>query len=141
MSRQKLFLSHLSAVPLFANLSRGDLGLLAKRAEEVHVRPGKTLITEGAPGHEFFAILDGTAKVERRGRKVATLEIGDTFGELALLERAPRNASVIAVTDMDLVVIGQREFAGLIDDVPGFGRKLLAAMAHRLREYDAKAVQ
>jgi CRP/FNR family transcriptional regulator, cyclic AMP receptor protein len=79
--------------------------------------------------------------VTRKGRKVATLGPGTAFGELALLDRAPRNATVVAETPMELVVLGQREFAGILDEVPGFARKLLAGLAHRLRESDAKSVQ
>ena len=86
-------------------------------------------------------IIEGTARVTRQGRKIATIGPGQAFGELALLDKAPRNASVVADTDMELVVLGQREFAGIIDDVPGFARKLLAGMAHRLRESDARSVQ
>jgi CRP/FNR family transcriptional regulator, cyclic AMP receptor protein len=113
----------------------------AKRAEEVHVPAGKALVTEGETGHEFFVILGGTARVTRHGRKLATLGVGASFGELALLEKAPRNATVVAETDMDLLVLGQREFAGIVDEVPGFARKMLAAMAKRLREADARSVQ
>ncbi len=102
---------------------------------------GKALVTEGETGHEFFVILSGTAKVTRRGRKIASLAPGDAFGELALLEKAPRNATVVAETDMELVVLGQREFAGIVDEVPGFARKMLAGMAKRLREADARSVQ
>ena len=86
-------------------------------------------------------IIEGTARVERHGRKVAELGPGGFFGDLALLDRAPRNATVVAQTPMELVVLGQREFSGLIDDVPGFARKLLAGLARRLREHDAKTVQ
>ena len=86
-------------------------------------------------------IIDGDATVSRQGRKVATLGPGDAFGELALLDKAPRNATVTARPPMELVVLGQREFGGLIDEVPGFARKLLAGMARRLRDSDAKSVQ
>jgi CRP/FNR family cyclic AMP-dependent transcriptional regulator len=141
MARRDAFIDHLQQVPLFAACSRKDLQLVARRAEDVRVPPGKTLVSEGETGHEFFVILDGEARVTRQGRKVATIGPGAAFGELALLEKAPRNATVIADTDMELVVLGQREFAGLIDEVPGFARKLLAGMAHRLREADARSVQ
>ena len=141
MARRDAFIDHLQQVPLFAACSRKDLQLVAKRAEEVKVAAGKTLISEGETGHEFFVILDGQARVTRRGRKIATLGPGDAFGELALLEKAPRNSTIVAETDSELVVLGQREFAGLIDEVPGFARKLLAAMAGRLREADARSVQ
>ena len=141
MGRRDAFIDHLQQVPLFAACSRKDLQLVARRAEDVRVSAGKTLVSEGETGHEFFVILDGTAKVSRQGRKIATIGSGGAFGELALLEKAPRNATVTAETDMELVVLGQREFAGLIDEVPGFARKLLAGMAKRLRDADARSVQ
>ena len=141
MARRDAFIDHLQQVPLFAACSRKDLQLVARRAEDVRVAAGKTLVSEGETGHEFFVILEGTAKVSRQGRKVATIGPGSAFGELALLEKAPRNATVTAETDMELVVLGQREFAGLVDEVPGFARKLLTGMAKRLREADARSVQ
>ena len=141
MARRDAFIDHLQEVPLFAACSRKDLQLVARRAEDVRVPAGKTLISEGETGHEFFVILEGAAKVSKQGRKVAQLGPGDSFGELALLEKAPRNATVVADSDMELVVLGQREFAGLIDEVPGFARKLLAGMAKRLRDADARSVQ
>jgi len=141
MARRDAFIDHLQQVPLFAACSRKDLQLVARRAEDVRVTGGKALISEGETGHEFFVILEGEAKVMRHGRKIAGLGPGDAFGELALLEKAPRNSTIIAETDMELVVLGQREFAGLIDEVPGFARKLLAGMAKRLREADARSVQ
>jgi CRP/FNR family cyclic AMP-dependent transcriptional regulator len=141
MPRRDAFLDHLAQVPLFSALSRKELALVARRAEDVTVEAGRVLVSEGSTGSEFFVIIDGTATVTRRGRKVATLGPGDAFGELALLDKAPRNATVTAETPMEVVVLGQREFGGLIDEVPGFARKLLAGMARRLRDSDAKSVQ
>ena len=141
MSRRDAFLNHLAQVPLFSALSKKELQLVARRAEDVRVDPGRILVSEGSTGSEFFVIIDGTATVSRHGRKVASLGAGDAFGELALLDKAPRNATVTAQTDMELVVLGQREFGGLIDEVPGFARKLLTGMARRLRDSDAKSVQ
>jgi CRP/FNR family transcriptional regulator, cyclic AMP receptor protein len=141
MSRRDVFVDHLQQVSLFSACSRKDLQLVARRAEDIRVSAGKALVTEGETGHEFFVILGGTAKVSRRGRKIATLGPGDSFGELALLEKAPRNATVVAETDMELVVLGQREFAGIVDEVPGFARKMLTGMAKRLREADLQSVQ
>ena len=141
MARRDAFIEHLQQVPLFAACSRKDLQLVARRAEDVRVPAGKALVSEGETGHEFFVILDGTARVSRQGRKIAALGPGDSFGELALLEKAPRNATVVADSDMELVVLGQREFSGIIDEVPGFARKLLTGMASRLRDADARSVQ
>jgi len=141
MPRSDAFIEHLARVPLFSACSKRDLALVARRAEDVRVEAGKVLVTEGEAGHEFFAIVAGTARVARRGKRVASLGPGSAFGELALLDKAPRNATVVAETDMELVVLGQREFAGIIDEVPGFARKLLTGMATRLREADARSVQ
>ncbi|MFM8973610.1 MAG: cyclic nucleotide-binding domain-containing protein [Actinomycetota bacterium] len=139
--RADAFLDHLRDVPLFGALSAKDLRLVARRAEDIQVRAGKELVSEGELGHEFFVILEGQAKVTRHGRKVATIGPGASFGELALLDRAPRNASVVAETDMELAVLGQREFSALIDEVPGFAHKLLTALARRVRDADARSVQ
>ncbi len=140
MSSRSDFLAHLAGVPLFAALSRKELGLIARRGEDVSVKAGKVLCSEGEMGHQYFVILAGNANVTRRGRKIATLGPGAGFGELSLLARQPRNATVTAATDMELVVLGQREFAGLIDDVPGFARKLLSTLASRVRDADAKTI-
>jgi CRP/FNR family cyclic AMP-dependent transcriptional regulator len=140
MARRDQFIDHLSQVPLFSALSRRELALVARRAEDVVVPAGKVLVSEGETGQQFFVIMSGQAKLTRRGRKIATLGPGDSFGELALLDKHPRNATAVAETPMELVVLGQREFAGLIDDVPGFARKLLAAMAARLRVADQAEV-
>ncbi|MGH9027064.1 MAG: Crp/Fnr family transcriptional regulator [Acidimicrobiia bacterium] len=141
MARKDEFIEHLSQVPLFSACSSKDLQQVAKRAEDVKVEPGKVLVSEGSAGHEFFVIVEGTAKVTRHGQTVATLGPGRFFGDLALLDHAPRNATVTAETPMELVVLGQREFSGLIDDVPGFAAKLLAGLAQRLRDADSQSVQ
>ena len=77
----------------------------------------------------------------KRGKtkEIATLGPGQYFGELALLDRGPRSATVIAKSDMDVLVLGQREFTGVLDEVPTLAHKLLTSMAQRLREADAKA--
>jgi CRP-like cAMP-binding protein len=135
------FIDHLAEVPLFSACSKKDLQLVAKRAEDVKVDAGKRLVTEGDTGTEFFVVIDGKATVSKRGQRVAELGPGGFFGELALLDKAPRNATVTAETPMELVVLGQREFAGLIDDVPEFAHKLLAGVARRLRQADSQTVQ
>jgi CRP-like cAMP-binding protein len=139
MRTRDIYLDHLAQVPLFSTCSRKDLQKLGKASDEIEVKQGKVLVEEGKPGHEFFLIEDGTAEVRRNNRKVATLARGQFFGELSLLDRGPRSATVIANTDMTLVVLGQREFLGVIDEVPAMAHKLLAALAGRLREADSAA--
>jgi CRP-like cAMP-binding protein len=140
MARKDSKLDHLAQVRLFRACSRKELTTIGRASDEVRVAAGKTIVEEGQTGHEFFLILEGNATVQRNGRKVATLGPGDYFGELALLDRGPRNATVKADGDMEILVLGQREFSGVLDEVPTIAHKLLASMATRLREADAKEV-
>jgi CRP-like cAMP-binding protein len=134
-------LDKLGDVPLFSACSRKDLQKIAKASDEVEVAAGRVLVDQGKTGHEFFLILDGSATVRANNRKVATLGAGDYFGELSLLSREPRDASVTADTDMRLLILGQREFTGLLDSIPGLASKILAIMARRLRQADLKNVR
>ena len=84
-------------------------------------------------------IVEGEATVAAQGREIATLGPGDAVGELALLDGGPRTATVIADTPIDLLVIGQREFAGLLDEVPGLAHKVMLNLADRMVELDELA--
>ncbi|MBV8387657.1 MAG: cyclic nucleotide-binding domain-containing protein [Acidimicrobiia bacterium] len=139
MRKKDQYLDHLAKVPLFSACSKKELQTIARAADDVEVPAGKVLVEEGKPGHEFFLIINGTASVKRGKKEIVKLGPGQYFGELALLDRGPRSASVVAKDDMELLVLGQREFAGVIDEVPTLAHKLLTSMAQRLREADAKA--
>jgi CRP/FNR family cyclic AMP-dependent transcriptional regulator len=139
VARSDSFVETLATVPLFSACSKKELQMVAKSAEHLEVPAGKVVVTEGAAGTEFFVIIDGRARVERHGRQVASLGPGGFFGDLALLDRAPRNASVIADSELEVARIGQRAFDALLDH-PGFSKKLLAGLARRLRQEDAKNV-
>lgn len=139
MARKDEKLDHLGRMWLFSACTKRDLQMIGKVSDEVDVATGRTLTDEGRAGHEFYLILDGQASVRRKGKKVATLGPGQYFGELSLLDRGPRSATVVADTDMRLLVLGQREFNGVLDEVPGLAHKLLRTMASRLRDSDAKA--
>ena len=105
-------------------------------ADEVEVPAGHVLMRQGDFGHECFVILNGKAKVSFRGKRGAKmLGPGDCFGEMALLQpRGKRSATVTAETDMNLLVLGSRQFSALIDKVPSVAKKVLAAVAERVRE-------
>jgi CRP-like cAMP-binding protein len=129
----------LKAIWLFSSCSASELRKIRSSLDELQVAKGKVLVEEGRIGMEFFIIVSGTAAVTREGKKVATLGPGDHFGELALLDRRPRSASVESESDMDLLVLSQRQFNGLLESVPTIARKMLSAMSTRLREADALA--
>ena len=123
---------------MFGACSKKDLQLIGRASDEIQIPSGRVVVEEGTPGHEFFLILDGAATVTRKGKQIATLGPGQYFGELALLDRGPRSATVTADSDLAVIVIGQREFAAVLDEVPGLARKLLQAMASRLRDADTQ---
>ena len=126
-------IDRLRELPLFRGGRRDELALVARNVTEHHVAAGTVLMREGDVGREVAFIVEGTATVAVRGRCVARLGPGDVAGELALLEHAPRTATVVAETDLVLLVSGPAEFAVLVAQVPGFSRRLLASLAGRLR--------
>jgi len=97
------------------------------------VPAGTLLVEEGTPGLLFFIVVAGTASVRRGGRTVVTLGPGEQFGELSLLDREPRSASVVCDTDMELLVLRQGPFQRVLRSSPSITRKLLRALAGRLR--------
>jgi len=140
-SKRELMMAALRNAPMFAYATDRDLRNVAKQAHHATAVAGKTLMHEGDPADRFYVVLDGKVRVTRNGRKVADLGAGKGFGELALLLGAPRNATVTAIDETELVSFDRKTFAKLLDESPAFARRLMQAVATRLRELDAKAVQ
>ncbi len=128
------YLEHLATVPLFARCSSRDLAKIARLTDEIEVGAGREIVTEADYGHEAFVVVEGSATITQGGVEVATAGPGAVFGEMALIERAPRNATVTASTPMRLLVIGRREFSGLIDEAPDFRDSIMSALADRVRQ-------
>jgi CRP/FNR family transcriptional regulator, cyclic AMP receptor protein len=138
MARKDSKLDHLARVRLFSACSKKELNTIGRASDEITVPAGKVLCEEGKPGHEFYLVLDGEVTLRRNKKKLTTLGAGRHFGELALLHRGPRNATATADTPTTLLVLGQREFSGVLDEVPSIAHKLLTYMAERLAEADTK---
>jgi CRP/FNR family transcriptional regulator, cyclic AMP receptor protein len=119
-------------VPLFSRCSRKELDEVAQLADEIDLNEGKEMTKEGRPGREFFVLLDGKADVKRNGRRINTLGKGDFFGEIALVSRAPRTATVVATTPIHALVITDRSFRRLLEHSPQIQSKVLEALAERL---------
>jgi CRP-like cAMP-binding protein len=122
----------LRPVPLFAGLSKRELEQLGGIADEVDLPAGRALIREGGRGQELFVLVEGQAKVARRGRRVATMHPGDFFGEIALVTDVPRTSTVTAETDVRVLVLTKRDFQRLLREQPQIQRKVLEALAIRL---------
>ena len=122
----------LKRVPLFAGCSKKELGQIAMMADELDFKPGKTLIKEGAPGREFFVLVDGTVEVTRKGRKIDTSGPGEFFGEMALLTDQPRNASVTTTSEVDALILTAQSFRHLVERNPLIALKVMRAVADRI---------
>ncbi len=130
---------HLAQVPLFAACSKKELALIARATDEITLKDGHVLTTQDETSREAFVIVSGTATVKRNGRKVAELGPGSMIGQLGLLDRGPRTATVEAQGPVDVLVIGPREFSAILDDVPSITHKLLKSLATMVRDLDKKA--
>ena len=119
-------------VPLFSNCSRKELAEIASIADEIDFGAGKELIREGDRGLEFFVLLDGNARVTKGGSEVNTLGSGDFFGEIALVSKVPRTATVTATSPVRVLVVTDRDFRTLLEDSPQIQLKVLEALAERL---------
>jgi len=122
----------IKTVPLFAHLSKTELGHIAQIADEVEVNEGKVLIAEGDRGRQFFVLVEGSADVRRRGRKVNTMNEGDFFGEIALVADRPTTASVTATKASKLLVVDATGFRRLLRESGDVQLKVLQALAARV---------
>jgi CRP-like cAMP-binding protein len=136
---RSLYQAYLSHVPMFSRCTTEQLDRLADLGTAVSAPAGRDIVREGDPGEEFYVITSGRADVQRAGRDIATLDAGDFFGELALFDNAPRNATVTAASDVALVSLSRIAFDKVIAEMPAIRESVLHGMAHRLHELDARA--
>jgi len=136
---EAVYLMYLAQVPMFSTCTPQDLEEVAKLATPRHVDVGDVIVREGDAGTEFFVLASGSALVRRGGDVVASLEPGAYFGELALFDPAPRNATVTATAPATLVVLTRDAFRQVLGDSVAIREALLRGMARRLHELDGKA--
>ena len=122
----------LKQVPLFSKLDKKGLQDIAHIADELDLPAGKEMATEGDRGREFFVLLKGEAEVTKNGSRINTMREGDFFGEIALVSKMPRTATVTATTDVDVLVITERAFDSLLKKSPDIGRSVAEALAERV---------
>ena len=119
-------------VPLFSHLSKRGLEEVARIADELDFPEGKQLTKEGALGHEFLVILEGSADVRKNGRRINELSSGDFLGEIALITKQPRTATVTTTTPTHALVITNRDFLALLKRAPEVSEGVLEALGERL---------
>ena len=118
---------------MFGAISKKGLRSIIQATTEVDVAAGRTVVKEGDLGRHLYVIVEGTASVAQKGRKIATMGPGDFFGELAFLDHAPRSATVTATSDMKVMVLGPQELDVLVEREPVLAKRMLQQAAKRLR--------
>jgi len=122
----------IKSVPLFSSCSKKELEAIAAQADELVVPEGKVLTKEGARGREFMVIVDGSAEVRKKGRRLNLLGSGDFLGEIALLSGGPRTATVTTTSETDLLVLTDRAFSNVTKKMPSIHASVVKALSERL---------
>jgi CRP-like cAMP-binding protein len=126
-------IDRLTRVPLFAGISKRDLEFIASRVDEVSLKPGQTLITEGQPTEAFFILESGHVQVTRAGKPAPRLGPGDFFGEIGMLDGGPATATVVTDGPVEAMVLSHTQFRDAIKGNDSLALQVIAAMAKRLR--------
>src|SRR6478672_9634892 len=123
----------LETVRLFSRCTTRERRTIARHVQTASFPAESDLVLEGEAGDALFVILSGTAAVLRDGAEVAEVGEGSYFGELAILDGAPRSATIRTKTDVKVAVLGIRMFRTLLREVPDLAEQLLVGLAGQLR--------
>jgi CRP-like cAMP-binding protein len=123
--------SDLQSIPLFESLPRDDRRLIAQHADEIDVAEGTDLVRQGEFAYEFFVIEQGGARVLRDGEHIADLGPGDFLGEMGIVSKAVRNATVTTTADSKVIVMTEQAFRSVSSTNPGVASKIQAAVEER----------
>lgn len=137
MPRTDPVVEALAGVDLFAGLTSKELKMIAQLAKEMSFPPGETVVAQGDTSARFHLITSGTADVLVNDERRHGLGPGDYFGEIALIDRQPRSASVVATSPMTTLSIASFNFRPLLKQYPEISYKLLLKMCARLRSLEA----
>ncbi len=132
MSRDDAKLQSLALVPLFTGLGTRELRRVGQLTDIIDLPAGRVLMRQGEWGREMMVLLEGRLKVERDGQVVDEVGPGGVVGEMALLAEGPRNATVTLLTEARLLVVGNREFHALMDEIPSVRSQVYEGLARRL---------
>jgi CRP-like cAMP-binding protein len=136
MDRHTWIDERLQQVPMFEELSKKQLRQISSLMTRIERPAGTVLIEEGRTGHEFFIVLEGEVEVRHGDQVIATRGPGEYFGEIALLDKRPRTATVVVTKPVVVEVLGPQEFASLLAQAPELSQEMMATMARRLGNAD-----
>jgi CRP-like cAMP-binding protein len=125
--------SDLQSIALFESLSRDARRVVAQHAERLSVPEGTKLVRQGEFAYEFFVIVDGTAEVARDGERIAEIGPGDFLGEMGIVGKVVRNATVVTTSEADVIVMTEQAFRSVTRESPDLASRIEAAVEERCR--------
>jgi CRP/FNR family transcriptional regulator/CRP/FNR family cyclic AMP-dependent transcriptional regulator len=127
---------HLQRVPLFSGFNEDELRRVADLSRIIEAPAGTVVTQIGEPGDSFFVIIDGTVAVRTPVGAGSQLKPGDFFGEMSLLDGEPRSATIVAATDVRLLIVDRPHFWRLLDETPDLIRRILTILSRRVRRLE-----
>lgn len=128
----------LAQVPLFANCSSEEISAITAVAREHSFEPGQIIVNQGSAGQAFYLILTGRVEILRDGSSLGSFAAGDFFGEMSLLDAAPRSATIRAVEPTQCFMLSGWDFRSVLERHPSIAIKLLEVLSRRLRVADER---
>src|SRR5689334_6377359 len=126
----------LKLVPLFRDLSKGEIKDIAAQAREELYSPGQDIVTEGQSGGPFFCITEGRAEIWIGRNKVGEYGPGSAFGEMSLIDGSKRSATIKATTHVKALAITSWNFLALLQDNWELTKKILGTLSKRVRDME-----
>jgi CRP-like cAMP-binding protein len=128
----------LGRVPIFSNCTAEEIAAIAGVAQESFFHPGQIIVTQGTPGQAFYLLTAGRVEILRDGVSLGAFGPGDFFGEMSLLDSAPRSATIRAIDQVSCLMLSSWDFKALLERHPSIAIKLLEVLSRRLRVADER---
>jgi len=128
----------LARVPIFAHCTPDEILAIESVAQENVFQPGQIIVTQGTPGQAFYLILAGRVEIVRDNASLGSFVAGDFFGEMSLLDNAPRSATIRAIEETSCLMLSSWDFKAILEKHPSIAIKLLEVLSRRLRVADER---
>ena len=128
----------LSRVPIFESCLPEQIASILAVSQEHTYAPGQIIVTQGTPGQAFYLITAGRVAIERDGQGLGAFGPGDFFGEMSLLDSAPRSATIRAIDETHCLMLSSWDFKSLLERMPAIAIRLLEVLSRRLRVADER---
>lgn len=133
--------SFLARVPIFSNCTPEEIAAIDEVTQEQAFQPGQIIVSQGTPGQAFYMVLSGRVEIIRDNNSLGAFRPGDFFGEMALLDSAPRSATIRAIEPTTCLMLSSWDFKRLLERHPSIAIKLLEVLSRRLRVADERLAQ